>query len=232
MKIHGFQKLTLLDYPGKVACTIFTGGCNFRCPFCHNGNLVLHPGEEPEIPKEQILNVLKKRRGILEGVCITGGEPTLAVDLAEWIREIRGFGYLVKLDTNGYRPEVLESLISEGLLDFVAMDIKNAPDSYSSTAGISNLDFSRIERSVQSLKSGRVDYEFRTTVARELHGREEMDAIGRWIRGAKRYYLQNYRQSGQVIRPEFTGFTREELEDFRVLLKQYIPQVEIRGTDA
>ena len=162
MKIHGFQTLTLLDYPGQVACTLFLGGCNFRCPFCQNGNLVLQPEVEPVIPEEQIFEHLKKRRGILKGVCITGGEPTLDPELESLIGRIRELGYLVKLDTNGYRPEVLERLLSKKLLDYVAMDIKNSPGRYAETAGLPGLDVLKIQDSVELLKQGLADYEFRT----------------------------------------------------------------------
>ena len=157
MVIHGFQKLTLLDYPGKVACTLFSGGCNFPCPFCQNGNLVQHPEWEPVIPEEEIFAVLEKRCGVLDGVCVTGGEPTLDPDLERFVTKIKELGYLVKLDTNGYRPE---------------MDIKNAPSRYGETAGVKKIDVMRINESVEFLKSGVVDYEFRTTLCKELHGRE------------------------------------------------------------
>ena len=231
MKIHGFQTLTLLDYPGQVACTLFLGGCNFRCPFCQNGNLVLQPEVEPVIPEEQIFEHLKKRRGILKGVCITGGEPTLDPELESLIGRIRELGYLVKLDTNGYRPEVLERLLSKKLLDYVAMDIKNSPGRYAETAGLPGLDVLKIQDSVELLKQGLADYEFRTTLARELQGREELLEIGKWLAGSRRYFLQNYRDSAAVIRPEFTGYSREQLERFREMLTEFIPEVGSRGVD-
>ena len=159
MVIHGFQKLTLLDYPGKVACTLFSGGCNFRCPFCQNGNLVQHPEWEPVIPEEEIFAVLEKRRGVLDGVCVTGGEPTLDPDLERFVTKIKELGYLVKLDTNGYRPEILKKLVEEKKIDYVAMDIKNAPSRYGETAGVKKIDVMRINESVEFLKSGMVDYE-------------------------------------------------------------------------
>ena len=182
MVIHGFQKLTLLDYPGKVACTLFSGGCNFRCPFCQNGNLVQHPEWEPVIPEEEIFAVLEKRRGVLDGVCVTGGEPTLDPDLERFVTKIKELGYLVKLDTNGYRPEILKKLVEEKKIDYVAMDIKNAPSRYGETAGVKKIDVMRINESVEFLKSGVVDYEFRTTLCKELHGREEIEAIGKWLK--------------------------------------------------
>lgn len=229
MKIHGFQSLTLLDYPGKVACTVFLGGCNFRCPFCQNTGLVLAPEREAVVPMEEVMGVLRKRRGMLDGVCITGGEPTLIPDLREFILRVRELGYLVKLDTNGYRPEVLENLLAEGLLDYVAMDIKSSPENYARVAGLPGLDLQRIRRSVELLMEAGVDYEFRTTVAQGLHTREDIEAIGRWLQGCRRYFLQNYRESEQVMMPVFAGFSREQLENFRRLLLEYIPQVGIRG---
>ncbi|MDD7740917.1 MAG: anaerobic ribonucleoside-triphosphate reductase activating protein [Fusicatenibacter sp.] len=231
MKIHGFQKLTLLDYPGKVACTVFTGGCNFRCPFCHNGNLVQYPQLEPLIDEEEVFFVLNKRKGILDGVCVTGGEPTLDEGLTSFVRKVKEMGFLVKLDTNGYRPEVLKSLVKQGLLDYVAMDIKNAPARYGETAGVTSIDLLKINESVEFLKSGAVDYEFRTTVTRELHGKAEFEAIGKWLAGAKRYFLQNYRESEQVIHPVFSGYSKEQLEQFCAILDRQIEQVEIRGVD-
>lgn len=229
MKIHGFQSLTLLDYPGKVACTVFLGGCNFRCPFCQNTGLVLSPEREAVVPMEEVLGVLRKRRGMLDGVCITGGEPTLTSDLPEFIGRVREMGYLVKLDTNGYRPDVLEKLLENGMLDYVAMDIKSSRERYAKVAGLPGLDLNRIQRSVELLMGGNVDYEFRTTVAQGLHTREDIEAVGKWLQGCRRYFLQNYQESDQVMMPVFAGFSREQLENFRRLLLEYIPEVGIRG---
>ncbi len=229
IKIHGFNKLTLLDYPEKMAATIFLGHCNFRCPFCQNGGLVLNPDREPVIPMEDVLNVLKKRQGILDGVCITGGEPTLHPELPDFIVEIKRLGYAVKLDTNGSRPQVIKYLVEKKLIDYVAMDVKNAPSRYGETVGVSHFDISSIEESVKFLMSGVVDYEFRTTVTRELHTEEEFKQIGEWIAGCKRYFLQGYQESGQVIRPVFSSYTRDDLERFREVLLETIPYVGIRG---
>ena len=192
---------------------------------------MLHPEKEPVFPQKQIFDHLRKRKGILEGVCITGGEPTLEPELPEFIRKIKELGYLVKLDTNGYRPEVLKKLVQEKLLDYVAMDIKNAPGRYQETAGVPDMNVLNIQDSVEFLMAGEVDYEFRTTVTRELHRREEMEKIGKWLAGCKRYYLQNYRESEAVIQPVFTGYSREQLERFRELLLKSIPEVEIRGVE-
>ena len=220
MTIHGFNKLTLLDFPGKVACTVFFGGCNFRCPFCHNGNLVLHPDGEPE-----------KRRGVLDGVCVTGGEPTLQPELPAFITRIKSMGYLVKLDTNGYRPEVLKMLVKERLVDYVAMDIKAAPSRYPQVCGLEGMEILKIQESIEFLMEEHVDYEFRTTVMREFHQKEDFEVIGKWLKGCRRYFLQGYRESEFVILPGFTGYSREQLERFRTQLLKYIPQVEVRGVE-
>ena len=228
-KIHGFNKLTLLDYPGRLAATIFLGSCNFRCPFCHNAGLVLAPESEPLIETEEVLKVLRKRKGILDGVCVTGGEPTLDPGLTGLLTQIKELGYPVKLDTNGTRPALVRELVDAGLVDYVAMDIKNSQEKYAETAGIRHPDLESITRMVEYLKSGVVDYEFRTTVVKELHKREDIEAIGQWHSGSRRYFLQNYKESEQVIRPVFTSYSREQLENFQQILRKTIPQVEIRG---
>ena len=221
MKIHGFNKTTLLDYPEHLAATIFTGGCNFRCPFCHNGGLVLDPDSQPAIPEEEVLKFLQKRRGILQGVCITGGEPTLQPDLEDFICKVKEMGYLVKLDTNGSRPEVLKSLLEKGLLDYVAMDIKASRENYAYAAGVRVSDdaagmcttaaktpsavhvhvslLEKIRASVELLKNGTVPYEFRTTVVKGIHTSEEFDAIGQWLAGCRAYYLQAYRENENIL---------------------------------
>lgn len=231
MKIYGLNKTTLLDYPEHVAATIFTGGCNFRCPFCHNGELVQDPDDFPLIPQEEVLAFLRKRSGVLSGVCITGGEPTLQPDLADFIREVKKIGLLVKLDTNGYRPQVLRSLLREGLPDYVAMDIKNCREKYGVTAGCEGLEVRLIEESVQLLKESRIPYEFRTTVVRELHEAEDFDKIGAWLEGAKVYFLQAYRDNENVLREGFHAYTREEMERFLPLLQKRIERVELRGVE-
>lgn len=232
MMIHGFQTLTLLDYPGYTAAAIFLGGCNFRCPFCQNAGLVLHPETEPTIPTEEVLAFLKKRKRVLDGVCITGGEPTLEPELPELIAAIKDMGYLVKLDSNGSRPDILKSLCQQGLLDYVAMDIKSSPSGYGKSAGLIRPDLDSIRESVRFLMEGTVDYEFRTTVARELHDPEEFEEIGNWLFGCRRYYLQAYRDSDHILKPGcFSSYTRAELEGFADLLRKKIPLVDIRGID-
>lgn len=232
MQIHGLNKLTLLDFPGHTAATIFTGYCQFRCPFCQNGALVMNPDGEPIIEKEEVLAFLKKRQGILEGVCITGGEPTLHPDLEEFIREIRELDYKVKLDTNGYRPEVLRHLISEGIIDYVAMDIKSSKGLYEKASGKPGLDVSKIEESIDFLMGGNIPYEFRTTVVEELHSEKDMEEIGQWLAGCQGYYLQMYQESDGVLEPEkCSAPSKEKLEKYVEILKKTIERVEIRGVD-
>lgn len=230
MKICGLQKTTLLDYPQHVAATIFMGGCNFRCPFCHNSDLLGNDAETAYTP-EEVLSFLKKRVSLLEGVCITGGEPTLQPDLESFIRDIRGLGYLIKLDTNGYLPKVLKDLAGKGLLDCVAMDIKSSKEGYPAAAGVSGLDLERIDESVRFLMEGSIPYEFRTTVVRELHSAEDFRSIGQWLHGCSHYYLQNYQESDRVLLPGFSCYTKDELLEFIGILKQDIQDVGLRGID-
>lgn len=225
------NKLTLLDYPGKLAATIFLGNCNFCCPFCQNGDLVLRPSGQPIIDQEEVLRFLKKRQGILEGVCITGGEPTLYDGLEELIVAIRQLGYFVKLDTNGYKPETLKKLVKKGLLDMVAMDIKSDQDTYGIVSGRSEIQINKICESVNFLMENYVPYEFRTTVVREFHNAETFAKIGQWIGGCQAYYLQNYRDSDAVIQSGLHGYTIEELHIFKDILSKTIKTVEIRGID-
>ena len=232
MEIHGFNKTTLLDYPEHVATTVFTGGCNFRCPFCQNAGLVLDPKGQEIIGEEEVLAYLQKRRGILEGVCITGGEPTLQPDLMNFVRKIKELGYLVKLDTNGYRPEILWELLEEGLLDYVAMDIKASRENYGNAAGVKQMDLARIEESVGMLKSSSIPYEFRTTVVKGIHAVEEFEAVGRWLEGSLAYYLQAFRESDNIIENrDFSAFSKEDMEKMAKLAGKYIDKVEVRGVE-
>lgn len=242
MKIYGFQKTTLLDYPEHIAATVFTGGCNFRCPFCQNGSLALEPESQPLIPVETVLAHLRKRRGILEGVCITGGEPTLEGDLREFLLRCRELGYLVKLDTNGYRPRVLGRFLREGILDYVAMDIKASPANYGRATGCPNCDMERIGESIRMLRAGGIPYEFRTTVVKGIHTVEEFEEIGRWLAGSQAYYLQAYRDSGDIlgakqqvqgtaISGQMEAFTKEEMEQMAVLAGKYMDKVALRGVE-
>lgn len=229
MIIHGFQKLTLLDYPGHTACTVFSGGCNFRCPFCHNAGLVLSPGQYDTVEEEEILAFLKKRRGILDGVCITGGEPLLNPDTEEFAAKVKALGYLLKLDTNGSFPERLENVVNAGLVDYVAMDIKNCLKKYPLTVGKEGFDTSPVERSVEFLRSGKVGYEFRTTVVREFHTEEDIREIGKWLASVPRYFLQAFSDSGELIGEGLHGYSPEEYKRLLSAVREYIPSAELRG---
>lgn len=234
MKIVGLQKMTLLDYPGKVACTIFLGGCNFRCPFCHNSEL-LDGTAAPVMEMEELLGFLEKRKGLLDGVCITGGEPTLQKDLPELLSAIKAMGFAVKLDTNGYRPEVLKAVVEQGLVDYVAMDVKNCPSRYAETAGVENLQISRIEESLVFLLSGQVDYELRTTVVKPLHDRKAMEEICGWLKKLSpqdmvlRIFIQPFVDRDTVIFAGLKAPEKAELLDFQGLLASCAEKVEIRG---
>lgn len=230
MQFYGFQKMTLLDYPGRVACTLFTGGCNMRCPFCHNALLVTELDESTERYEEaEVLAYLTRRQGLLDGVCVTGGEPTLQPGLESFLREVKRLGYAVKLDTNGTRPTVLATLVEAGLVDYVAMDVKNSPDRYAATAGVSEEEIAGVFESMDYLLGGGVDYEFRTTVVRELHTPEDIAAISRRIKGARRYYLQCFKDSGDLIRDGWSAHTPATMEEMRrIAAEQGIP-TELRG---
>lgn len=229
MRIDGLQKMTLLDFPGKVACTVFTGGCNFRCPFCHNALLVTELPENPDYTVDEILAFLKKRSGLLDGVAITGGEPLINPDIGDFIRSIRRLGYSVKLDTNGSYPDRLKSLVAEGLIDYVAMDIKNCREKYAETVGLKSLELSRIEESVDFLKTGAVDYEFRTTVVKEFHTVEGIRSAAEWIKGAKRYFLQNFVDSGNLIDSSMSGVDKSVMLEMQRAAADFVPKTEIRG---
>ncbi|MCR4678740.1 MAG: anaerobic ribonucleoside-triphosphate reductase activating protein [Lachnospiraceae bacterium] len=230
MQIHGFNKTTLLDYPGLVAATIFTGACNFRCPYCHNADLVLNPSSQPVIPEEEILTHLKKRRGITQGVCITGGEPTLQKDLKDFIKKLKELDLKVKLDSNGYKPEVLKDLVKDNLLDYIAMDVKAPLDEYDVIAGV-KLDTSKLKESIDFLIAGNLPFEFRTTVIKDFHTRESFEKISELIKGAKNYYLQGYIDSPNVIQPGLTSYTYEEMQEFLPIFEGKVEHVEIRGVE-
>lgn len=227
MKISGLQKLTLLDFPGKMACTVFTYGCNFRCPFCHNALLVTEENSD-DISEDEFFAFLKKRQGILDGVCISGGEPTLQKDLAEFISKIKAMGYAVKLDTNGSEPQVLRKLISENLLDYVAMDIKNSPDKYSLTCGC-EVDMVPIKGSVSIIKESGIPHEFRTTTVRELHSAEDFAQIADWLEGNSRYFLQHFEDSGNLIGDNLSALSKDEMTAFAESMRSKLPNVAIRG---
>ena len=228
MKIQGLQKMTLLDFPGRVACTVFLGGCDFRCPFCHNGELL--DGTAPALLDDQaLLKFLRSRQGLLDGVAVTGGEPLLRKDLPDLLRAIRDLGFAVKVDTNGNHPEALEKLLAEGLADYVAMDIKNSPGKYAMTVGLDHLDLAPIRRSVQLLMDGSIPYEFRTTVVDELHAAADFEAMGRWIAGAKAYFLQPFTDRDSVPYAGLHAPPREDLEKYASVARVYVPYTSIRG---
>lgn len=228
MRIDGLQTLTLLDYPGKVACTVFTSGCNMRCPFCHNASLVC--GEVPPfMEKEEFFAFLKKRTGVLDGVCVTGGEPLLQEGLIPFLLEVKEKGFTTKLDTNGLLHDRLRAVVEAGAVDYVAMDIKNCEARYAETAGVPGLDLAPIEKSVQFLMEGSVDYEFRTTVVKELHNKADFDEIGQWLKGAKRYFLQSFKDSGDILSPGLSPMEKADLLEIRDRLRDEIPVVELRG---
>lgn len=229
MEFGGIQKLSCLDFPGLVACTVFTKGCNFRCPFCHNAPLVA--GSAPEsIPEEEILAYLKKRQGILEGIAVTGGEPLLHPGLTTFLEKVKALGYKVKLDTNGSKPTFLKELVGKRLVDKVAMDIKNGPSFYAATIGVPGFDITAVEESKNYLLSGPVDYEFRTTVVSGLHTKDSLLEAARWISGAKVWYLQCYQERDTVIAPQgLSSYTAEELYSLLQAVQPHIPTVALRG---
>lgn len=229
MDIAGLQKNTLLDYPGKIACTVFLAGCNLRCPFCHNPSLVLPSrAEPPAMGEDALLAFLKKRRGLLEGVCITGGEPTLHRDLPQLIGKITALGYPVKLDTNGTNPKMLGQLLEAGLLCYVAMDIKNAPEAYANTCGGADV-LESVEESVKILRNSGIPYEFRTTVVKPLHSEETMKALGQWLSGTEAYFIQNFRDTGDLVGQGLSAFSEDELKQLLSAVLPYLPNAQVRG---
>ena len=232
MAIYGFQKLTLLDFPGRTASTVFLGGCNFRCPFCQNAALVLHPETERPIPEEEVLAYLKKRSGILDGVCVTGGEPTLSKDLPGFLRKIKGLGYAIKLDTNGTAPAMVKALAEEGLIDMVAMDIKSGPSGYAAVSGLRGAMPDGIRETAAFLMEGTLPHEFRTTVVRELHTEDDFREIGQWLSGPSPYFLQLFRDGDSLICPgQYTAPTTEEMKRFLAIVREYMPGAALRGVD-
>lgn len=232
MKISGLQKMTLLDYPGKVACTVFLAGCNFRCPFCHNSELLDGTAEAVmEVP--ELLSFLEKRRGLLDAVCISGGEPTLQPELVSLIARIKAMGYLVKLDTNGSRPEMLEELVSRNLLDYVAMDIKNSPRRYDETAGCA-VKRENLEESIRFLAQGAVDYEFRTTVAAQLHDAQSVEEMGQWVKGlakrkVRRWFVQPFTDRDTVMFSGLCAPNEQQLSEFVGILSRFSEETSVRG---
>ena len=229
MRLGGLQKMTLLDFPGRVACTVFTVGCNFRCPFCHNSSLVLIP-QLPELSQDDFFAFLRKRQGLLDGVAITGGEPLLHPDMPEFLGKIRALGYAVKLDTNGAFPDRLEDILKAGLADYVAMDVKNSREKYEQTAGVKGI-LPQVERSVELLRNGGTPFEFRTTLVDELHDPEDFAAIGRWIAGTERYFIQGFVDSGDILAGSeaFHAASPEKAASCLEAVRPFLPEAALRG---
>ena len=231
MNICGYQKTTLLDYPGHVAATIFTGGCNFRCPFCHNSDLVVNSTMSPCISQEEIFSFLKKRKNVLSGICITGGEPTLQTNLSEFIKKVRSLGYKIKLDTNGYRPDVISSLLEDNLLDYIAMDIKAGLSNYAKVSGIPNLDTSKIKESISIIENSGIDYEFRTTVVKELHNRQDFLEISEMLSSSSSYFIQSFKDSGNILTPGLSSCDTDTLNQYLAIVKNKLPFCSLRGIE-
>ena len=228
MKIHGLMKMTLLDFPGKVACTVFLGGCDLRCPFCHNSEL-LDMGAPAQMDEEELYSFLSKRVGLLDGVAFTGGEPLLRTDLSPVMRKIRDMGFAIKLDTNGTHPQRLKEIVSEGLVDYVAMDIKNSPDKYGVTCGLPDFDIGNVSESIRFLISDAVDYEFRTTVVSPYHDEESFQKIGPWIEGAKRYFLQQFVDRDTVKYQGLSACSEAQMQSFLRIVTPFVRQAFLRG---
>lgn len=231
MEILGLEKMSIVDYDGKVAATIFTGGCNFRCPFCHNSPLVLSHEKISPIPENDLLDFLVKRKNLLDGVCITGGEPTLHKDLPRLCEKIKNLGYSVKLDTNGTNPKMVKELNESGLVDYFAMDIKNDKDSYAPIIGFDAYDTKKVEETVSYFLSGKADYEFRTTLIQEFHTQENIIKIGEWIKGAKKYFLQKFKSGDNCISSNLSPIDNETVLRFKDILIKTIPNTYLRGYD-
>ena len=228
MILKGLQKTTLLDFPEKLACTVFTGGCNMRCPFCHNASLVVSPNENSDISEKEFFDFLSKRKNILDGVCITGGEPLLQKDIEDFMKKIKDMGFALKLDTNGSFPDRLKSIINKGLVDYVAMDIKNSKEKYSLTAGI-DIDIAKISESISLLLCGKVPFEFRTTVVKELHTPADIVSISEWISGTDAYFLQSFTDSGDIIASGLSAYSPDEMKSILTLVQKNIPSAKLRG---
>jgi len=229
MKVRGWQKTSLIDFPDKVATTLFSGGCNFKCPYCHNKDLVFIDDGNKHIDHEEIMNYLEKRQGLIDGVCISGGEPTLEKNLISFAKKIKEKNMKVKLDTNGYNPDVIEEMISMGLVDYIAMDVKNSFDRYAETSGLKEMDLSKIQRSIELIKNCGVDHEFRTTVVKEFHNDEDIEKIGTIIEGANNFYIQRYDGRSDQIKGGYKAHSKEELANFKKIASKYIKNVKIRG---
>ena len=230
MKLHGIQKMTLLDFPGVVSCTIFLGGCDFRCPFCHNFELI-DGTAQPIMDDSELIEFLRGRKALIDGVAITGGEPCLHKDLPELIRKIRAEGYKVKLDTNGYHPEMLKAILDEGLVEYVAMDIKNSEEKYALTCGLDEIHMDTIKESISILMNGDTDYEFRTTVVDELHDESDFEKIGEMIKGAKHYFLQRFTDRDSVPYGNLSAPSFDKMHKYCDIARNFVTNTELRGVE-
>lgn len=229
MKIVGLQKLTLLDYPSKTACTVFTGGCNLRCPFCHNSDLVLHHNQTDEIDESTIIDLLKKRKGLLDGICITGGEPMLMKDLPNFLFKLRKLDISIKIDTNGFFPSQLKYIVNSGLCDYIAMDIKNTPEKYAMTVGLNEVDISKPKESIDFLRNCGIDHEFRTTVCKPFHTENDIVKIAMMLGSKEKYFLQSFIDSGKLIGEGISGFSPNEMKEMLKKVQRYVPLAQLRG---
>ena len=231
MRISGLQKLSMVDYPGKLAATVFTGGCDLRCPFCHNAPLVLRAAQAPQLPEQEVLDFLKGRRGLLDGVVLSGGEPLLQPGAADFLAAVRILGFAVKLDTNGCHPAALADILERGLVDYVAMDIKNSREKYAGTVGVPDFDLVPVEESIQLLRSSGVDFEFRTTVVREFHTADDIRAIGQWLEGSPKYFLQKFVDSGDLVGSGCHALADGEMRLLAEAARPWFQAVELRGVE-
>lgn len=231
MEIKGLQKLTLLDYPGKVACTVFTGGCNFRCPFCQNSELVISPRLNPTVDESEVFSLLEKRRGMIDGICISGGEPLLQADLTDFIAKCRELGFLVKLDTNGFLVDKLRPIVDNKLVDYIAMDIKAAPENYGKLVGIRDFDASPILESVELIKHSGIEHEFRTTVVGDMHSARDFEIIGEWLANEPHYFLQKFVDSGALIEDGHSPADDDTMREYLMMVQRNIPEARLRGVD-
>lgn len=231
MDFSGWEKLSLLDFDDNITTTLFVAGCDFRCPFCHNSSLVLHPNEAPKIPWDEIMDYLRKRKNVVDAVCVTGGEPALMPDLIEKLSDIKSLGYVVKLDTNGSRPEVLRIVVEQGLVDYVAMDIKNSPEKYAMTIGTTAFSMDDIRTSASYLIHGRIPYEFRTTTIAEYHTEKDFDEMGSWLSGANKFFIQRYIDNENCIAHGLHMVSKEKALVFKAILEKYVKQAALRGYD-
>ena len=229
MRISGLQKLSMVDFPQKIAATVFTGGCNWRCPFCHNTPLVLLSDETPTLSQESVLSFLASRRGLLDGVVLSGGEPLLQPGVTDFLAEVHALGFAIKVDTNGCYPKVLSDILQRGLADYIAMDIKNSPQRYGETVGVPGFDLTPVQESIDLLRTAGIPYEFRTTLVRELHTTQDLEAIGRWVGGAPQYFLQQFVDSGNILADGFHAFSEEEMHAMAEVLRPFFPVVAVRG---